>query len=122
MLCRLKVVKLLNRKASLRASLGRVHHVAGWIMSTDTHSLSSSHATLSAGRQTSLRAETCGQPQCLNRALCFCSSDSDFDEPGGVKGLFVFHDLKPSCNGFLYIADGLIIGLALRETAGRAGT
>jgi hypothetical protein len=48
------------------------------------------------------------------------SSDSNFDKTGRIIGLFGFHNLKPTLDGFLDVRNSFFIGLPLGQTSGKS--
>jgi hypothetical protein len=53
----------------------------------------------------------------FDRRFDFYPLYGDFNELGRIRGMPGFHHFKPSFDSFPDVADGFIVGSALRETA-----
>ena len=90
-------------------------------MSTDSRVSSSSYENLFGGQSTNRLFETFELRPRQSTALVCRPLHGNFDQMGGIKGLFGFHDLKPSFNGLLNVRKSLLMSFSLRKTAGKCG-
>jgi hypothetical protein len=75
---------------------------------------SSSYENLFGGQSPNRLFETFELQPRLSKALVCRPLDGNFNQMGGIKGLFGFHNLKPSFNGLLNVGKSLLMSFPLR--------